>query len=102
MFISGLEMGIWCRLAIVIEVPGYTGKDCKNDVMNCCHTQRAFMELRFLREARGYPWCLAKGDIEGNLRRLADMNDVDLDPGCIAKIKLLMDKRLQQGSLCQS
>ena len=68
--VGSLGSFTWRRIASVTEDENYGAADLQHDVLQSTHTQRAYMDKRFFEEARGYPWKLARGDVQANLKEL--------------------------------
>ena len=71
-WIVGLSAFFWGRLASVCGLETYEIKQkCVNGGLVCI----GFMRYRVFSVVESYPWSLAVGDIENNLRRLRDKNE---------------------------
>jgi hypothetical protein len=89
-FVVQTDSYTWNRLAAVIGNESYSARHLLHDAVHAAHVSGAFIERRVLSVAKGYPWCLAAGCIEDNLRDLATTDPPDLDAGCGQKIKKLL------------
>ena len=81
---------VWCRLAQVVG-GDCTASELMASVYHACHVAMAYIDKRVLSMFRQYPWVLVLGDVNENLRILAASNPPDLDAGCGAKVKKLLD-----------
>ena len=93
-FLVATSAYTWNRLSAVIGDPSYTTADLMSDCLLGGHVSAAFIARRVLSELKGYPWALARGDIEQNLRDLDAHPDPKgprgLDAGCGQKAKRLL------------
>ena len=82
----------WERLADMIAIPDYGWRDLAADTIASTHVCAGHIERHLLRNCRGYPWCLARGDIRENLQNLAssDHPPLNLDAGCGAKAREML------------
>ena len=101
-YMCNLPPYVWGRLAAMVPDPLYQWKDCQCDAIQACHTQRAYMGMKFLTPALGYPWCLAREDIEANLEHLSHQALVTEDSGCTKKVQLLLEKVFNKARLARA
>ena len=82
---SALDDSVWHRLGRVI---GIGAQSLRTDCLSAAGTMRAFMEMRFLFQARQLPWSLALGNISENLDNLLRTKEV-VDPTSQKIVQLL-------------
>ena len=56
----------WAVLALAAD-ESWSGPELKNQTLLAVLLAWGFMEWRFLKRARGFPWCLNRGDLRENL-----------------------------------
>ena len=77
-WIISLPMAVWHMF--VEGLPQHTAQELRSQAILCGHAAAAYMDRKFLNDARGLPWRLCRGDIAHNLTVLASV-DVELhDP----------------------
>ena len=70
-WLESLDGAFWETLASAFRPEAnVSGTFLRSQVLSCSHTSFAFFHWRALVEADRYPWCLARGDVVANLRKL--------------------------------
>ena len=79
---------VWKRLALAAK-SALWAMDMKNACLTAVHKSVAFLAHRVFSTARSLPWSLCEGDIDANVKALADSGDHQDDPVAIKIIRLL-------------
>lgn len=99
-FLENVPDAVWDRLAHLSR-PDAHPSVLKSDCIRAGHIACSYMYERFVREARGYPWRLARGAVEQNIEELVELPKSavrDLDP-LTMKVRTLGRKRIVNASL---
>ena len=91
-YVVATPTSTWERLANMIAILDNGWRDLVADAIASTHVCAGHIERHLLHNCRGYPWCLARGDIRENLQNLAssDPPPLHIDAGCGAKARELL------------
>ena len=64
--LQNVHFKTWAVLALAAD-ESWSGPELKNQTLLAVLLAWGFMEWRFLKRARGFPWCLNRGDLRENL-----------------------------------
>ena len=74
--IENMDDFVLGRMAALVDDATYISDDLRNDSTNSCYIAAAFMHRRISRAVKDtYPWKLARGNIDCNLRSLSRNSD---------------------------
>jgi hypothetical protein len=87
-WLEDLKPNTWRRIASIAG-PGFCPRQFRSEVMHCGQVAASFITNKVLIVARGFPWCLARGDIDQKLVNLASLR-APPDEELAAKVYELM------------
>lgn len=73
-WLDNLKPNTWARIASVAG-PGACPHKLRSEIMHDGQVACSFISNRVLTVARGFPWCLARGDVEQKLVNLASLRE---------------------------
>ena len=89
---------VWAVLGPLVAL---TSKQLRNKVLWGAAVSASYVQYRLLNVLQNYPWCLAVGDLETNLKELRDLDYVP-DNDVAAKVQTMLQGQYPLPDLCQA
>ena len=88
-FLEHMSASVWLRIAASYD--NMTPNALRSATLNAAHVLYAYLSRLTIKPLTSWPWCLARGDIRGNLEALRALPEAPSDDTATIQIKEMLD-----------